>query len=56
MLIRRVRKNAKETISFIKPARPVNWLSLFMEQFGSHWKDVDEILYIFSKSVVKIQV
>jgi hypothetical protein len=38
-LVRRVRKVAKATISFIMPVPP----SVRMEQLGSHWTDFYEI-------------
>jgi hypothetical protein len=42
------------TISFVMSV----WLSVYMEQLGSHWTDFDEIwhLSLFRKSVEKIKV
>jgi hypothetical protein len=52
MFVRRFRKIAKATISLVMSARP----SVHMEQFGFHWKDFHEILYlcIFRNSVEKM--
>jgi hypothetical protein len=52
--VRRVRKIAKATISFVLSVRQ----SVRMEQLGSHWRYFREIWYlrIFGKSVEKIQV
>jgi hypothetical protein len=59
LFLRRVRKIAKRTISFVLSVCP----SVRMEQLGSHWTDFREICYLGtfrksfgeSSSFVKIQ-
>jgi hypothetical protein len=43
-LFRRVRKIAKSDTSFVMSVCPSVYLSVRMEQLGSHWKDFDEHL------------
>jgi hypothetical protein len=54
IIFRRVRKIAKQTISFVISVRP----SVHMEQLDSHWTELHEMWYlsIFRKPAEEIQV
>jgi hypothetical protein len=58
VVLRRVRKMRKATISFGMSVRSSVRLPVRMEQFGFQWMDFDEIWYLrlFRKSVEKFQV
>jgi hypothetical protein len=49
-------KLGKTSIRFIMSVRPSGWLSVRLEQLGSHWTDFREILLLSIFRVEEIQV